>query len=550
MMIKSFITLYNSAFIDRLLEFTAIIIFLIWMYFCRHWVGIDSLAYILIIQFFFISIAYFYSKNFFSFKLEYYNINFYFIILKIVAIYSLLAYLTGIFSAFVITLFWFILFLITNLVIRNNSINTINSILNILISLILLRQVYQFFIPPFLPYSDQMVYIHNGIAFIQHLRGEDVNSYGMDLLGLQASNIPVWLASDTYSFATVAGSRNYLYSLILGFFLHLNISLYEFYYINLGFIAFGIFSWGYIAFRITKSNIASNLLMILCVVDSGFMASIITLWRESLVIYLLPLLIIIINDVFLKRRFLFYWIIFGLILSITRYNLLFILSFLLIPFNCFYCKFKKIPVVKLSILISIIIFTFIASNALVNFNLSTPKKEISKIFDGPNATIKIFQHNQKREKQPGELNKKDFLYDAGIMNWSEPIENKPFIRILMDSFAATFFNPNPNWLRPSKNWDTAEFWTIPEETLLYPEMVMVIAFTPLFILGSILGFRNINTDIKLTHLLLAISLIVVVLSTILFGSFSGRHRVQLMPIFYIFVVQGAIFLIQNMRRRC
>jgi hypothetical protein len=108
----------------------------------------------------------------------------------------------------------------------------------------------------------------------------------------------------------------------------------------------------------------------------------------------------------------------------------------------------------------------------VNFNLSTPKKEISKIFDGLNATIKIFEHNQKREKQPGELNKKDFLYDAGIMNWSERIENKPSIRILMDSFAATFFNPNPNWLRPSKNWDTAEFWTIPEETLLYPEMVM------------------------------------------------------------------------------
>jgi hypothetical protein len=177
--------------------------------------------------------------------------------------------------------------------------------------------------------------------------------------------------------------------------------------------------------------------------------------------------------------------------------------------------------------------------------------------------VKIFEYNQKRiagseassvqvrqKEETRDLNKKDLQYDAGIMNWSEAIQNRSFLNALRNLFAATFFNPNPNWLRPSKNRDTTEFWTIPEQTLLYPEMVMVIAFTPLFILGSILGFRNINTDIKLTHLLLAISLIVVVLSTILFGSFSGRQRIQLMPIFYIFVVQGAIFLIQNMRRRC
>ena len=449
------------------------------------------------------------------------------------------------------------------LVINKNSINTINSILNILISLILLRQVYEFFIPPFLPKLDSMTYIENGIAFIQHLGGEDVSSYEMKLKGLIATNIPVWFASDTYSFARVAGTQNYLYSLIVGGFLYLNFSLYEFYYINLGFIAFGIFSWGYIAFRITKSNIASNLLMILCVLDSGFMASIISLWRESLVIYLLPLLIIITNDFFLKRSFLFYWIIFGSILSITRCNLLFILYFLLIPFNCFYCKFKKISLVKISILISIIIFTSVVSSALVKANLSISKKEISEIFDAPKASMKIFEQNQNRiagspavsgqvrkKEESRELNKKDLLYDPGIMDWSEAIQNRLFINILMDSFAATFFNPNPNWLRPSKNFDQAEFWTIPEQTLLYPEMVMVIALTPLFILGSILGFRNISAEIKLTHLLLAISLIVIVISTILFGSLSGRYRVQLMPIFYIFVVQGVIFLIQNMRRRC
>jgi hypothetical protein len=128
------------------------------------------------------------------------------------------------------------------------------------------------------------------------------------------------------------------------------------------------------------------------------------------------------------------------------------------------------------------------------------------------------------------------------MDWRSGFISRGVKPVLLDSLSATFFAPNPNWLRDNPNWITANFISIPEQTLLYPGMALIIISTPFFLFGSLGGGlfeKNYNYEILL---LLIIFIVFCLLYTAYFGSISGRYRIQLIPIFYIITIYGFIKL--------
>ena len=566
---------------------TALILSLVaWLYFCKTWVGIDAVFFVIIFHITVIFLAY-NNLSISNFLISFNQSNPWVIIgVKLTLILLLLSILTDLNSGLKILTLWTFIYSLFIILIKENKIYYTNIVLNIFIALIFFKFIYQLYIPQFPHIADAIDYILNGYAFIQNIKGISVSSEAFNLHGLRAENISTWFPDGSYSFAEAAGSKNFLYSLLIGLCLHLNISLYDFQFINLGFIAVGILAWGYLAWNIFGSQTAANVIMFLCAIDSGFMASILTLWRESIVIFILPILIIIMINTIKYRHYLIYLIFFGSLLGIVRHNLIYILILLMPAYFLIYSIIIKYPLKKTIILMielsATLLLMLLIVMFLVNPSLNTFNNIITKIYEAPYASLVVFKAQQTsqapnetdvnssalvatkgyKESALSAQNRKDTpivdksqevkkeTVDSGIMNWSLAFKDRPVYRVLMDVTAATFFNPNPNWLRSSPNWIAAPFWTMPEQTLLYPEMLLVIAFTPCFIVG--IFFSLVEKNIKARSIfifLLILSSIIVVMAILLFGSYSGRQRVQLMPVFYIFVLQGILSILNEIRKR-
>jgi len=552
----------NSVFASNSL----MVIFLtFWFYCCRLWVGLDAAISVAVFQVLILTILIKYEKNLKNLLNIYIKNKL--TLLKAIIIITVLIISTNKTATTIIIAQWSLLFILFYIVINEKFIYFISLTLDIIILLLISKYIYILWVPIFPYLSDSLDYILNAQAFIQHLNDLPILTESFNLAGLNASGISTWSPGDPYSFSEVVGTKNYLYSIILGMNTNFGISLIDFQYIQLGFVAIGIAAWAYIAYKVFNSTNASILVVILCVLDSGITASILITWRESIVIYLLPIIIITMIKIFENSLYIVHWIFFSLILSITRVNLFLGIALILIPINLInlhekkYNLFKSIRIM-LKLILGLIIVLY-ASALLIRPIPSSFYDWTKLIFATPVATMQIFKESQVDKNLKNDtvdknlkndtidstsINKNNSsMVDSSIFNWVERLESRPFFRVLLDSVVATFFNPNPNWLRPSLNWEQAVFWTIPEETLLYPQMILIIYSTPFFIVGLFFVIRKKTTQEGLIVLLiLMISILIVISAMVLYGSFSGRQRIQIIPIFYIFVVQGILILMRKL----
>ena len=187
---------------------TALILSLVaWLYFCKTWVGIDAVFFVIIFHITVIFLAY-NNLSISNFLISFNQSNPWVIIgVKLTLILLLLSILTDLNSGLKILTLWTFIYSLFIILIKENKIYYTNIVLNIFIALIFFKFIYQLYIPQFPHIADAIDYILNGYAFIQNIKGISVSSEAFNLHGLRAENISTWFPDGSYSFAEAAGSK-------------------------------------------------------------------------------------------------------------------------------------------------------------------------------------------------------------------------------------------------------------------------------------------------------------------------------------------------------
>lgn len=424
----------------------------------------------------------------------------------------------------------------------------------VLISLHLIGIIYRQIIPDFDYGPDSINYIKWAIAFRNHLSGMNINADQFGLGGINNAGIDFWVSGSPLTFSEVLGTKNSLYPMLLGWLLSIGFSISEFQYIHMIIVACGLCAWAKLFSFFIEDKKLIIVFYLFTILDSHIIASIITIWREFLLIYVIPIIIIsflnlnkINSKYYMKYSVTLF--IFLFFLSGFRYHLFILLIIICVIFSLISSiKFKsfhisaRIVCISGASLMTSVLFTSSHHIPLMNNLVGPLQFSISQIW-----MVNSGEKVDKAQISSAEnaTNKANFdtannkaSTDTALISWDSKIQSSGYKPVLLDSISATLFAPNPNWLRDSPHWKAASFISMPEQTLLYPGMFLIILFTPLFIYGvfhAVFLVTNIRFDILL---ILITSILIIVFYTAFYGSFSGRYRIQLVPVFYLLSFYG------------
>jgi hypothetical protein len=351
-----------------------------------------------------------------------------------------------------------------------------------------------------------------------------------------------WDPAGPLSYSAAIGTRHTLYSAIIAKLTSLGADVSDVLLIQSGLIAFGALAWLRLLRALSGSHKLAACAVALFLVDSHAATAASNLWRESLVVALLPCLFLILYRV-ATRPFSMAAIVLaavlGGLLSITRYHLLVIalvawsVSLATVrPRRAAWRQAVHMLIATAAIAIAAVVA--VAPSAVVQTTA-----DFGHILTGPlehSLAVALGSGTDEAasgaDATPGA--------DAAVAQWATERRDGLAVAVL-NALSRTFFNPNPIWILKGDIPATAE------EGYLYAGMIFVIVLTPF----AAIGFTRVMTEKRLrsARVLVALFAAVGIGYCIVFGGFFGRQRVQLLPIFYFLACLGVAGAASVLRAR-
>ncbi len=391
-------------------------------------------------------------------------------------------------------------------------------------------------IPRFGLGPDSQNYVLWARALQRALKGLPVDAFQYALYGMQSGGHATWNPQGDYSFADAIGTRHTLYSALLAGLFQLGMSINGIVLVQIGLISGGAAIWYAVAIRITRSRLIAGGMVVLSLLDTHAIAAGMTLWRGSTILFLLPILVLFSLRMLERRHF--GWAMTGMVaaavlMSVSRFHLLVLFCLILLGMAGL-MSWRARSFRTIGVFAAVVTLVMIGSS--IAYSPFNAPKGIARTFLLATAPI-VNAGTTLTARLPADT-ARSLGQNTPVESWKREMEESPQ-QAWINAVSRSLFNPNPNWLRDSRGGPAAPFISVPEETLIYPGMSVFISMTPFFMLGVVLWRRTARPWPDMVLLLLLFFLIAFSYA-VFFGSFSGRQRIQALPIYYLLSMHGLL----------